>query len=108
MRFDDIFEVVEENDEYIFLYCDIEKKNELLEKYFEYFFDEKVMYQHFNYLYDVPFNPTRDNYVKLYYELKKFIDDYNFSWTNCLLIGYDNLCFIHMSVTSCSTEQITS
>lgn len=79
MRFDDIFEVVEENDEYIFLYCNIENKNELLEKYFEYFFEEKVMYQHFNYLYNVPFIPSQENYIKLYYELKKFIDDYNFS-----------------------------
>ena len=78
MKFDSIFEVVEENDKYIFLYCNIENKSEMLEKYFDYFFDEKVMYQHFNYLYNVPFSPTHENYVKLFYELKKFIDDNNY------------------------------
>ncbi|MGM9970342.1 MAG: Hachiman antiphage defense system protein HamA [Anaeroplasma sp.] len=78
MLFDDIFNVIEENEKYIFFYCNITNKNELIDKYFDYFFDEEVMYKHFNYLYNVPFIPTKENYNKLYRELKKFIDDFNF------------------------------
>lgn len=79
-KFDEIFDVYSENEKYTFLYCNISNKKELIDKYFDYFFDEEIMFQHFNHLYEIPFTPTKENYIKLFRELKKFIDDYNFEF----------------------------
>lgn len=75
--FDTIFDVYDENEKFTFLYCNISNQDELMEKYFDYFFDEKTMFQHFNHLYNIPFTPTKENYIKLFRELKKFLDDFN-------------------------------
>lgn len=76
-EFDHIFEVYDESDKYIFLYCDISKKDEMLNEYFDYFFNEEVMFNHFNYLHNMSFIPNKENYIKLYRELKKFLDEKN-------------------------------
>lgn len=79
-KFDTIFDVYDENDKFTFLYCNISNKLELMDKYFDYFFDEEIMFQHFNHLYNVPFTPTKANYIKLLRELRKFVDDFNLTF----------------------------
>ena len=63
MIFDKIFNVEAENEKYVFLSCNIADKDKFIDEYFEYFFDEKVMFNHFNYLYNVPFTPTKENFI---------------------------------------------
>lgn len=73
--FDSFFDVKNDNDNFVFYILKKEKFNEFIDDLFNYFFDEKNIFNHFNYLHKCDYNPDIINYKDFYIELKKFIDN---------------------------------
>lgn len=73
--FDD-FNVIQEGDNYSFVHVKIAEEN-FYNILFNYFFSEDKMLGYIENKESVNFLPTKKNYVKLYKNLKKFIDSEN-------------------------------
>ncbi|MDY0277762.1 MAG: SAVED domain-containing protein [Acholeplasma sp.] len=69
------FEVHEFNDNNCFVHVSIYDKATLFQSIFDYFFSEDTFFRHFNYRNDFPFTPERKNYVELYRNLKRYLDE---------------------------------